>query len=73
MCEQEGDVSKDENEGEEEEGEQNKEGAPSLHLFDCKVQGEQKADSQHSAQLLGGCPSCFEAEVPPYHQAHCPE
>ena len=45
MCEQEGAVGKDENEGEEEEGEQNKEGAPSLHFFDCIVQGEQKADA----------------------------
>ena len=31
--------------GEEEEGEQNKEGAPNLHLFNCIVQGEQKADA----------------------------
>ena len=45
MCEQEGEVGIDENEGEEEEGEQNKEGAPNLHFFDCIVQGEQKADA----------------------------
>ena len=38
-------MGKNENEGEEEEGEQNNEGAPSLHFFDCTVQGEPKGDA----------------------------
>ena len=55
--------------GEEEEGEHNKDGALVFTSSTASFRGSKR----HCAQLHGGCLSCFETELPPCHQAHCPE